>query len=288
MRAGYVTIIGLPNVGKSTLLNRLLNIKLAITSPRPQTTRNKILGILTEGDCQAVFIDTPGIIKPKYELQKAMVRAIREALADADLVLWLTDMSVKPDEDKIVSQLLSNKKCITAINKIDLVNNKNLFLPVINRYKEIGVHGIFLISALTGEGIEDLKKAVLAMLPQGAFYYPEDQLTEHPERFFIGEIVREKIFERYGEELPYASFVTVEEFKEREKGKYYIRVIIYVEKDSQKGIIIGKKGDALKQLGVNARRAMEDFLDHEVFLDIWVKVRKNWRQRTAPVGDNEG
>lgn len=218
MRAGYVVIVGLPNVGKSTLLNRLLNIKLSIVSRKPQTTRNKIIGILTEGENQAIFVDTPGIISPKYELHKMMVKTIKDALADADLVVWLTEPCLDSEEDQLLKELLPRHICLAAINKIDLIERKDLLLPIIDRYHQIGFEEIFLISALTGEGLEGLKKAIFNRLPIASFYYPEDQLTEHPERFFVGELVREQIFESYGEELPYAAFVTVEEFKERDQG----------------------------------------------------------------------
>lgn len=284
MRAGYVAIIGLPNVGKSTLLNRLLKVKLSIVSRKPQTTRNQIIGILTEGDAQAVFVDTPGVITPKYEVHSMMMKAIREALAGADIVLWLTDVDTAVSGDELVKKLLPRGTRLLAINKIDRAANKNELLPKIDHYQKMGFDEVFLISALGGEGLDELKRAILARLPEGTFFFPEDQLTEHPERFFVGELIREQIFDAYGEEIPYASFVTVEEFKERDLGKYYIRAVVHVEKDSQKSIIIGRKGAALKRLGTKARKAIELFLEHEVFLDLWVKVKQNWRRRRDVLG----
>ncbi len=284
VRAGYVAIIGLPNVGKSTLLNRLLKVKLSIVSRKPQTTRNQIIGILTEGDAQAVFVDTPGVITPKYEVHSMMMKAIREALAGADIVLWLTDVDTAVSGDELVKKLLPRGTRLLAINKIDRAANKNELLPKIDHYQKMGFDEVFLISALGGEGLDELKRAILARLPEGTFFFPEDQLTEHPERFFVGELIREQIFDAYGEEIPYASFVTVEEFKERDLGKYYIRAVVHVEKDSQKSIIIGRKGAALKRLGTKARKAIELFLEHEVFLDLWVKVKQNWRRRRDVLG----
>jgi len=284
VRAGYVAIIGLPNVGKSTLLNRLLKVKLSIVSRKPQTTRRQIIGILTEGDAQAVFVDTPGVIVPKYEVHSLMMKAIRQALAGADIVLWLADVDTAASGDELVKKLLPHGTRLFAINKIDRAADKNALLPKIEHYQRMGFDEVFLVSALRGDGLDELKRAILARLPEGTFFFPEDQLTEHPERFFVGELIREQIFNAYGEEIPYASFVTVEEFKEREMGKYYIRAIVYVEKDSQKGIIIGRDGAALKRLGTKARKAIEVFLEHEVFLDLWVKVKQNWRRRRDLLG----
>jgi GTP-binding protein Era len=279
MQAGYVAIVGLPNVGKSTLLNHLLNVKLSIVSRRPQTTRHKILGILTEGETQAVFIDTPGLIQPKYELQNAMVLAIKEALEAAEVVLWLTDIETDASGEKLMHRMMGRRRVLMAINKVDLVADKSRLLPRIEHYRQIGFDEVFLISALKGEGIDALKQAILNLLPEGTFFFPEDQLTEHPERFFVGELIRERIFETYGEEIPYATFVAVEEFKEREQRKYFIRATIYVEKESQKGIIIGRQGAVLKKVGVQARKAIELFLERPVYLELWVKVKKNWRKR---------
>ncbi len=279
MRAGYISIIGFPNVGKSTLLNRFLSLKLSIVSRKPQTTRSRILGILTEGDCQAVFIDTPGLIDPKYELHTVMLNEIKSAVSTADLILWLTDIDVDLNQERRYRDRLNLHNPVLAINKIDRVKEKENLLPRIEFYRQSGFDDIFLISALTGEGVEDLKKTILKNLPEGPFFFPEDQLTEQPERFFVSELIREQVFENYGEEIPYATFVVVEEFKEREKGKIYIRAVVYVEKDSQKGIIIGRKGEGLKKIGIKARQAIEEFLSREVFLDLWVKVKKNWRSR---------
>ncbi|RKX71790.1 GTPase Era [candidate division WOR-3 bacterium] len=283
MKAGYVTIIGLPNVGKSTLMNRILGQKISIVSKKPQTTRHRIIGILTEKDHQAIFVDTPGLIEPRYQLQEIMVRAIDKALKGTDLVLWMVPATRMPAEPEVkISQRLDPFPTIIAINKIDLVK-KDQLLPIMDFFKKLGKEDIYPISALYGEGVGELKESILKSLPEGEFYYPEDMITEHPERFFIAEIIREKIFDLYEEEIPYSTTVTVEEFKERGKEKHYIRAIIYVERRSQKGIIIGKNGQMLKRVGMEARSAIEEFLDHPVYLDLWVKIKEGWRRDLAKI-----
>lgn len=280
MKAGYVTIFGLPNVGKSTLMNRILGQKLSIVSKKPQTTRHRIMGILTEGETQAIFTDTPGFIEPRYPLQDVMASAIDKAIQETDLILWMVSAKRGPDDaDERLAERLAGFPTIVAINKIDLVK-KDILLPIIDFYQHLGQEEIFPISALNGNGIEELKMAILNALPEGDFYYPEDMLTQHPERFFVSEIIREKVFERYSKEIPYATTVDIEDFKERPDGKHYIRAIIYVERDSQKRIIIGKKGVMLKRVGTEARRAIEEFIDHPIYLDLWVKVKENWRKRS--------
>jgi GTP-binding protein Era len=278
MKSGYVSIIGKPNVGKSTLLNRLLGIKLSIISSKPQTTRNRILGILTEGDCQCYFLDTPGIIEPGYELQKLMVEKIKMAIKDADLIIWMTDPWFKQDE--FTGDLLKSfkeKPVIGVINKIDLVPKPQI-LPIIDAIKNLGVKEIIPISALNGEGIEEFKKTIFQYLPEGPFLYPEEDISDSPERFFVAELIRERVFECFKKEIPYSTCVAIDEFKEREKGKDYIRAIIYVEKKSQKGILIGKKGEALKRVGEEARKEIEEFLGRQVYLELWVKVKEKWRR----------
>jgi len=278
MKAGYVTIIGKPNVGKSTLLNQLLGAKISAVSHRPQTTRNRILGILTEGENQACFFDTPGIIHPEYELQEHMVNQIMTAIKDADIIIlmvdpWLENASM----DTEVTKLIKGIPCIAVINKIDLVA-KPALLPLIEKLKTGVFKEIVPISALNGQGIEDLKKIVFQYLPEGEFFYPEEDISDAPQRFFVADFIREKIFEIFKKEIPYASCVIIDEFKEREKGKDYIRAIIYVERESQKAIMIGKKGAALKMVGEKARREIEDFLGKPVFLELWVKVKEKWRK----------
>jgi len=278
MRAGYVTIIGKPNVGKSTLLNRLLGTKISAVTPKPQTTRNRILGILTEGENQACFIDTPGIITPEYELQKNMVGQIKSAIADADVLILMIDPWF--EEDRAYWQftgLAENTPLIIVINKVDLVSKKDL-LPLIDQLRSRKANDIIPISALNGDGLDHLKKAIYMALPEEEFFYPEDDISDAPERFFVADLIREKIFETFKKEIPYATCVLIDDFKERDKGKDYIRAVIYVERDSQKAILIGRKGAALKKVGEEARREIENFLGRTVYLELWVKVKEKWRK----------
>lgn len=278
MKAGYVAIIGKPNVGKSTLLNRLLGTKLSAVTAKPQTTRQRILGILTEGEHQACFLDTPGIIDPEYELQGQMVKQIRTAVADADVLILMVDPWFKDDRTyQPFLQAAPNTPRLTVINKIDLVARQEL-LPLIDRLSQTKAGDIIPVSALKGTGIEELKQAIFARLPEGEFIYAEDEMSDAPERFFAADLIREKIFETFHEEVPYATCVVIDEFKEREKGKDFIRAIIYVERPSQKAILIGKGGAALKTIGARARREIESFLGRKVYLELWVKVREKWRQ----------
>ena len=278
MKAGYVTIIGKPNVGKSTLLNRLLGTKLSAVTSKPQTTRNRILGILTEGENQVCFIDTPGIIKPEYELQENMVTHIKSAIADADVLVLMIDPWSKNDGSHWqFTDIAENIPLIVAINKIDLVS-KNDLLPVIDSLRSRKIDNIVPLSALTGDGIDHLKNLIFSVLPEGEFFYPEEDISDAPERFFVADLIREKIFETFRKEVPYASCVLIDEFKERDKGKDYIRAVIYVERNSQKAILIGKKGAALKKIGEQARHEIEKFLGRTVYLELWVKVKEKWRK----------
>ncbi len=278
MKSGYISIIGNPNVGKSTLLNRLLEIKLSIVSSKPQTTRQRILGILTEGNNQCYFLDTPGLIKPNYELQKLMVNQIRRATKDADLIIWIVDPWFKPEDfPKKLLESCKKKPLICVINKIDIVLKTKL-LPIIDKLKKINIKEIIPISALKGDGLVTLKKAIFRYLPEGPFLYPVDDLSDSPERFFVAELIRERVFESFKKEIPYSTCVVIDEFKEREKGKDYIRALIYVERKSQKGILIGKNGEALKKVGAEARKEIENFLGREVYLELWVKVKEKWRK----------
>ncbi|MBA7516290.1 GTPase Era [subsurface metagenome] len=278
MKSGYISIIGKPNVGKSTLLNRFLEIKLSIVSSKPQTTRKRILGILTEGDNQCYFLDTPGLIKPDYELQKLMVNQIKKAAKDADIIIWIVDPWFKPEDfpDALLKSC-KKKPLICVINKIDLVPKTKL-LPVIDKLEKINIKEIIPISALNGDGLVTLKKTLFRHLPEGPFLYPVDDISDSPERFFVAELIRERVFEFFKKEIPYSTCVVIDEFKEREKGKDYIRALIYVERKSQKGILIGKKGEALKKVGAEARKEIENFLGREVYLELWVKVKEKWRK----------
>jgi len=278
MKCGYVTIVGEPNVGKSTLLNRLINTKLAVVSKKPQTTRNKILGILTEADYQCLFLDTPGIFEPTYELQERMVTAVREAIQDADILIWVVDPFFKPERFSVKFRDFFNGKILfITINKIDLIKKSEL-LPLIEKLKVYNVEEIFPISALNGDGVDDLKKVIFEKLPEGPFLYESDQISDQPERFFVSELIREKLFQNLKKEIPYATCVMIEEFKEKEVGKTYIRAVIYVERETQKGILIGKEGNLLKKIGTEARKEIENFLGRGVYLDLWIKVKEKWRK----------
>jgi GTP-binding protein Era len=278
MKSGYVSIIGKPNVGKSTLLNRLIDVKLSIVSSKPQTTRHRVLGILTEGDYQCYFLDTPGLISPHYELQKVMMDQIKRAVDDADVILWMIDpWHTREDETHALVRSLTKKSIICCINKVDLVA-KSRILPIIKAIENMNIENIVPVSALTGDGVQNLKQVLFAHLPEGPFLYPTEDISDSPERFFVAEIIREQVFNQFSKEVPYASCVVIDEFKEREKGKNYIRALIYVERESQKGILIGKHGAALKKVGADARRQIEEFLGRAVYLELWVKVKPKWRK----------
>lgn len=286
-RAGYVAIIGEPNVGKSTLMNALLQQKLSIVTPKPQTTRHKIIGILSTEMYQIMFLDTPGLLKPQYLLQERMMESARRAIQDADLLLLLIDAtkaSIDGDRkgDPALAMLGQSKKpAFLVINKIDLIN-KGTLLPVMDAYSKLyPFKEIIPISALTLEGVEKLKELIINALPEHPPYYPADAVSDHSERFFVAEIIREKIFEAYRQEVPYSTAVEIVEFKEREGQKDFISAEIYVERESQKAILIGKKGQALKEIGERARKEIELFLDRPVFLELHVKVKKDWRNDKA-------
>ncbi len=278
MKCGYVAIIGEPNVGKSTLLNQLIKIKLAAISDKPQTTRNRILGILTENDCQCLFLDTPGIFEPVYELQLRMTASAQAAIQEADILIWLQDPFSKQKElPKKYADFFDKKTLFIAMNKIDLIK-KTEILQLIDRFKDFHAEEIFLISALTGDGVDELKAAILKRLPESPFLFEPDQISDLPERFFVSELIREKVFVHLKKEIPYATCVMIEEFREKALGKIYIQATIYVERHSQKGILIGKGGALLKKIGTESRKDIENFLGREIYLDLWVKVREKWRK----------
>jgi GTPase len=283
-KCGYVSIIGLPNAGKSTLLNLLLGQKLSITTNKPQTTRKKILGILSEENYQIIFQDTPGILNPEYLLQKKMLEFVQQAVKDADVVLLLVDVESDPNGEKTFADetvkmvLQSNAwKKVLVINKIDL-SNQTVVSGIVSKYEKEGVfERIIPISALLGFNSETIIQTLLELLPVHPKFYPEDYISDAPEKFYVSEIIREKIFELYKEEIPYSTEVVIEEFKEQEGRKDVIYASIIVERESQKPIIIGKKGEALKRLGQTAREDIEAFLERPVYLEIRVKVKEKWR-----------
>ncbi len=283
-KSGYVAIAGKPNVGKSTLLNNLLNFKVSSVTRKPQTTRHIIRGILNGENHQIVFVDTPGLLQPKYKLQEVMLKGALKALQEADLALYMIEAKPKHDgEDEAHLQKILdyNQKVILVINKIDRLPSEQV-LPLIDSYsKNYALQKIIPVSALKRNGLDLLKTEVLTDLPEGVPFYETDQIVDQPERFIVSEIIREKIFLRFSDEIPYSTSVEIEEFKERKKSKDFIRAVIYVEKSSQKGIIIGKKGSALKEIGQSARRDILEILDRDVFLELWVKVKEKWRQDEA-------
>lgn len=283
--AGYVVILGEPNVGKSTLMNALIGERLSIVSRKPQTTRRKILGILSKEEYQIVFIDTPGIVEPKYLLHESMMRSVAQGIGDADVVLVLKDATrFAPDQPvldprQVPPAILKDKPAILAINKVDVLKQRNDLLPQIEFYNKSGQFSeIIPISAREKINTDRLESALLTHLPEHEPFFPPDTLSDQQERFFVAEIIREKIFEALREELPYATEVQIAEFKEREKGKWFVDAEINVERDSQKAIVIGSKGSTLKLIGERARKDIERFLDHPVFLSLQVKVTKDWRK----------
>jgi GTPase len=280
-RCGYVALIGRPNVGKSTLLNRLVGQKLAITSPKPQTTRHRLLGILHLAGAQLLFLDTPGLLDPKGLLNETLVKAALTALADADVVVWLVEPRPPDPQDRAVLPKVQALKCpmVIALNKIDLVDKPQL-LPLIAAYHDFFPDSpVVPLSALVGDGLPALVAEVVALLPASPPLFPEEQLTDQTERFLVAEIIRERLFHHTGEEIPYAVAVAVEEFDETRRPELVrIRAVIYVEKESQKGMVIGKGGRLLKRVGQEAREEAERLLQAKVYLELWVKVWKNWRR----------
>lgn len=282
-RAGYVALIGEPNVGKSTLLNALLQQKLSIVTEKPQTTRHKILGISSSDTYQIIFLDTPGIIKPKHLLQEVMMKFASSAVADADIVVLLVDAQKAQqkkytENNEAVEKIkAANKTTFLVVNKIDLLKKEEILPLLVDLQVLFPFAEVIPVSALTGFNVQDLVTTIVRYLPEHPPYYDTDIVSDAQERFFVSEIIREKIFEQFKEEVPYSTTVDIVEFKEREKGKHFISADIIVERDSQKGILIGKQGAALKKLGSTARTAIEDFLGHAVFLELHVKVKKDWR-----------
>ncbi len=277
-KSGFVNILGNPNVGKSTLMNLLVGERLSVITPKAQTTRHRIMGILSGDDYQIVYSDTPGILNPKYKLQAAMMRSVESALEDADLIIYVTDVveTVSKNEAQLARILNNTVPKIIVVNKIDLTTQEELE-KIVAKWAEMapGVP-ILPVSALNRFNTDVLLKEVIKRLPEGPAYFPEGQLTDRYERFFVSEIIRGKIFETYQKEIPYSVEVEIESFKE-EPSLTRISAVIYTARDSQKGIIIGHKGSMLKRVGTGARKEIEEFLGKKVFLELFVKVEHEWR-----------
>ena len=280
-KSGFINIIGNPNVGKSTLMNCLVGEKLSIITSKAQTTRHRIIGIVNGDEFQLIFSDTPGIVKPSYELQNSMMDFVKSALDDADIILYMLEIGEKSIKDLSVHNKILNAKVPTLIllNKIDLSNQEDLEQEVNKWSAQYPNSEIFPISALNNFNIENLVNRIIELIPESPPYFPKDQLTDKPERFFVNEKLREKILMYYDKEIPYSVEIVTEEFKE-EENLIKIRSQILVERESQKGIIIGHKGSALKKIGTKARLDLEKFFDKKVFIDLHVKVSKNWRSNT--------
>jgi GTP-binding protein Era len=282
-KSGFVSIIGRPNVGKSTLLNRILGEKIVAVSDKPQTTRNTIRGILSDDTSQIVFVDTPGIHAAKSRLNRGMVEAALSALSGIDLLLLVVDAAGQRD-DQFLQEIVAKASCpvFLVLNKVDRVEPKERLLSLIAELS--GLHSfaeVVPISAQSGDGVERLVERVRSRLPEGVAFFPDDILTDLPERFIVAELVREKVFRFTGEEVPYATAVVVDAFQERENGVIAISATILVEREGQKGIVIGKKGTMLKKIGQAARADIERLLGTRVFLELFVKVQERWTERTA-------
>lgn len=278
-KAGFVSIIGKPNVGKSTLMNALVGERLSIITPKAQTTRHRILGIANQEDYQIVFSDTPGIIKPKYELQESMMGAVSSALVDADLIIFVADVHEQYDENDVVEKIKNTTiPIIFILNKIDTATQEEVEQKIAYWQNLIQPKHIFAASALHGYNIEGLLPLILDYLPEHPAYFDKEELSDRNTRFFVSEIIREKIFLNYSKEIPYSTEVVVTAFKD-EGRMVRISTEIYVERDSQKNILIGKAGAMLKKVGMEARKDIENFLDQKVFLETFVKVVPNWRSK---------
>jgi GTP-binding protein Era len=289
-KSGFVSIIGRPNVGKSTFLNRVIGQKIAIMSDKPQTTRNKIQGVYTVNDAQIIFIDTPGIHKPKHKLGDFMTKMAQNTLKEVDIVLFMVNVEEglgRGDEFIIEKLKETSQPVFLILNKIDQIHPDKL-LSIINQYKDLySFREIVPISALQGNNVETLIEQIRKYLPEGPQYYPENQVTDHPERFIVTELIREKVLHLTREEVPHSIAVVMDSMERREgrEDTVYIGATVIVERSSQKGIIIGKQGSMLKEVGIRARQDIEALLGSKVFLELWVKVQKDWRNRLSNLRD---
>jgi GTP-binding protein Era len=279
-KAGYVSVAGLPNVGKSTLLNQIIGSKLAIVSPKPQTTRGVMRGIFTTDEVQIIFLDTAGMHKPQDSLGQFMVDSVLKSFKDADVIYLIVEcLKPKKHEIELIEKVKAEKKTtFLIVNKVDLVKKEEL-LPIIEYYRSImDFEEIFPVSALNGDNVDALLKETVSRMPFSPAYYPDDIMSDQIERDFISEFIREKVYNNTREEIPYSSAVVVEDMTERENGGAYISATIYLEKDSQKGILVGKGGSMIKKIGRDARFEIERFLGFKVYLDLQVKVKPKWRK----------
>ncbi|MBN09750.1 MAG: GTPase Era [Flavobacteriaceae bacterium] len=280
--SGFISIVGNPNVGKSTLMNALMGMKLSITTHKAQTTRHRILGILNGENYQMILSDTPGIIKPAYEMQNSMMSFVKESFIDADLIIYMIAIGeTQIRDEKLYNRLKSNKTpVLVLINKIDNSNQEQVQKSVKDWENLLPNALIYPISALTGFFVKELLKILISKLPEGPEYFPKDQITDKPERFFVNETIRSKILENYEKEIPYSVEVQTEEFIE-DKKMIRIKSVILVERESQKGIIIGHKGNKLKIVGSGSRKSLQSFFEKKIYLELYVKVSKNWRSNIS-------
>lgn len=280
MKSGFVSIVGRPNVGKSTLINTIIGSKIAIVSEKPQTTRTRIQGILTTRDGQIIFIDTPGMHKPKHLLGEYMLKISTQSLNEVDMIYYMTDAS-RPfgaGEQYIIDQLKNVEVPVfLLVNKIDLVSEEEVKEFIKPFYSQMNFIELIPISAANGTNLDNLLQKTMGYLPEGPFYYPEDDMTDQPVSFLVAELIREKALLLTRDEVPHSLAVEVEEFKDQTEGKIYVRAVIHTERDSQKAIIIGRKGQMLKKIGEQSRTDIEKMLGAPVYLSLWVKVKKNWR-----------
>ncbi|EJL9337459.1 GTPase Era [Staphylococcus pseudintermedius] len=283
-KSGFVTIIGRPNVGKSTFVNRVIGHKIAIMSDKAQTTRNKIQGVMTQQDTQIVFLDTPGIHKPKHKLGDYMMKVAKNTLSEIDAVMFMVNVNEEIGRgDEYIMEMLKTVKTpvFLVLNKIDLVHPDAL-MPRIEQYQRyMDFAEIIPISALEGHNVDHFINVLKSYLPEGPQYYPDGQISDHPEQFVVSELIREKILQTTSEEIPHAIGVNVERMTQESEDRVHIEAVIYVERDSQKGIVIGKGGKKLKEVGKRARLDIEHLLGSKVYLDLWVKVQKDWRNKSS-------
>jgi GTP-binding protein Era len=282
-RSGFVAVIGRPNVGKSTLVNRLVGQKVAIVSPKPQTTRSRIVGILTRQDAQVIFVDTPGLHRPRHKLGQAMVASATAAIPDADVVQFVVDASVLPtDQDRMIAKLVrqhTQAPIVLVLNKMDLLPAEKVKLHTEAYWELVPDHHQWMMTTATqGVNLDKLLELLLAALPEGPRYYPGDQVTDQTERQIAAELIREQVLRHTRQEVPHAVAVVVEAFKERDNDVIYVAANVFVEKDSQKGIVIGRGGQMLRRIGTSARKEIERMVGGQIYLDLWVKVRKDWRR----------